>query len=77
MVTGSLLFNEQEGHFCIADEENEEILGDIQFGDNFQVLIDGVWIDTALEIGNNDMGELVFKLRNTKLEHLQGLTVRM
>lgn len=75
---GTLKFNEYDGKFSIVNEEEEKFFCNVEFNSEFEVLVDGNWVPTALEIGNNDMGELVFKLRGTKFSGvLDGLDVRM
>ena len=62
-VTGDLLFSEESGKFWIANEENQ--MTELEFGDEFEVKVGETWVKTALEIGSNEQGELIFKLKNT------------
>ncbi len=75
-ISGELAFNPEFQHFNII--KDEEIIGKIQFGDEFEVEQDGEWKKTRIEIGSNDDGELVFKLKDTPFcGDIEGLNVRI
>lgn len=77
MVEGTLKFSETEGKFYITNEQTEDVLGSIEFNDTFQAFENGNWIDTTLQIGSADNGELIFKLKDTGYAgNLDGVTVR-
>ncbi len=75
--TGTLEFDESEGKFVIANEESNEIIKSLEFGDTFEVLVDGNWVKTQLEIGSNDKGEMIFNLKGTPFkEFITGVDAR-
>jgi len=75
---GTLKFSETEGKFYITNEDTQQVISGLEFGDNFEVLVDGQWVPTALEIGSGKDGDLVFKLRNTNYAgFIEGVTVRI
>lgn len=77
VTEGTLEFDESEGKFVIANEEHNIIIKNLEFGDEFEVLVDGNWVKTALEIGSNDKGEMIFKLRGTPyVEFITGIAAR-
>ena len=77
MKEGTLEFDESEGKFVIANEEENSIIKNLEFGDTFEVLVDGNWVQTALEIGSNEKGEMIFKLRGTPyVEFITGIPAR-
>ncbi|MBQ5999589.1 MAG: DUF5348 domain-containing protein [Treponema sp.] len=74
---GTLEFDESEGKFVIANEEQNTIVKNLEFGDTFEVKVNGKWVETALEIGSNDKGEMIFKLRGTPyVEFITGIEAR-
>ncbi|MCQ2576259.1 MAG: DUF5348 domain-containing protein [Treponema sp.] len=75
---GTLKFSESEGKFYITNEDTQQVISGLDFGDNFEALVDGQWVPTALEIGSADNGDLIFKLKNTKYAgFIEGVTVRI
>ncbi|MBQ1948921.1 MAG: DUF5348 domain-containing protein [Treponema sp.] len=75
--TGTLEFDESEGKFVIANEESNEIVRNLEFGDTFEVLVDGKWVQTQLEIGSNEKGEMTFNLKGTPYkEFITGVEAR-
>ena len=63
--------------FVIANEESNEIIKNLEFGDTFEVLVDGNWVKTQLEIGSNDKGEMIFNLKGTPFkEFITGVDAR-
>lgn len=76
-LEGTLRFSENEGKFYIVKIEEEKILCSVEFSDSFQVQVDGNWVDTNLEIGSDDNGDLIFKLKNTNYKgNLDGVPAR-
>lgn len=74
---GTLEFDESEGKFVIANEEHNVIIKNLEFGDTFEVKVEDKWVETALEIGSNDKGEMIFKLRGTPyVEFITGIAAR-
>ena len=77
MNEGTLEFDESNGKFVIANEEANSIVRTLEFGDTFEVQVEGKWVQTALEIGNNEKGEMIFKLRGTPyVEFITGIAAR-
>ncbi len=77
ITEGTLEFDESEGKFVIANEEHNIIIKNLEFGDEFEVQVEGNWVETALEIGSNDKGEMIFKLRGTPYkEFITGIAAR-
>ena len=77
MTEGTIKFSENEAKFCIVDEENEKFLEFLEFGDEFEVKVDGEYVHTKLEIINNEAGELIFSLKNTPYNgNLDGVEIR-
>ena len=74
-TTGELVFDIGTGTFWItADGVAKDQL---QFGDTFEVNVDGAWVETGIEISSDAAGNLVFKLKNTNYAGiLDGLEVR-
>jgi len=64
---GKLVFDINSGKFWIKDEVSGLPLTSLEFGDTFEVMYNGEWTPTALQISNNEAGELVFQLKNTDL----------
>ncbi len=60
---GILVFNEFDGKFAIAEDEKSFPFTNIEFGDTFEVKYEDKWIQTSLQIVNDDAGNLVFKLK--------------
>ena len=76
-IEGTLEFDESEGKFVIANEEKNTIIKNLEFGDTFEVQVEGKWVETGLEIGSNDKGEMIFKLRGTPYkEFITGIAAR-
>lgn len=61
---GRLTFDVNSGKFWITTEDHEPLTS-LEFGDDFEVKVDGNWIETKLQITNDLYGNLVFKLANT------------
>ncbi len=77
MVQGTMKFSETEAKFCIVDEENIKFLDFLEFGDEFEVKVDGEWVHTKLEIITNEAEELIFSLKGTPYNGvLDGVEVR-
>ncbi len=77
MTEGKLGFDVSCGAFCIVENETFAQIP-LNFGDEFEVKVDENWVKTAIEITNNDKGELIFKLKNTPYSgDLTELDVRM
>lgn len=77
MIQGTIKFSENEAKFCIVDEEKMQFLDFLDFGDEFEVNVDGKWIPTKLEIINNEAGELIFSLKGTPFNgNLDGIEIR-
>ena len=77
MKEGTLEFDEIEGKFCIANEEENSILRHLDFGDKFEVKVDEKWVETCLVIGQNEHGDMIFNLKDTPYsELLNGLPAR-
>lgn len=77
MKEGTLEFNEAEGKFCIANEAENSIITNLDFGDKFEVLVDGKWVLTSLAIGQNEKGEMIFNLKDTPYsEFINGIPAR-
>ncbi len=75
---GTLKFNEYDGKFSIVNEEEERFISNIEFNTAFEVMYNGNWVQTQIEIGNNENGELIFKLKGTEYSgNLDGIQVRM
>ena len=71
MNEGTLEFDESNGKFVIANEEANSIVR------TFEVQVEGKWVQTALEIGSNEKGEMIFKLRGTPyVEFITGIAAR-
>ena len=72
---GRLSFDVPQGMFWITKNNYNGV--QLQFGDNFEVKVDDVWVQTALDISNDQNGDLIFKLRNTPYEgEIEGLEAR-
>ncbi len=77
MKEGTLEFDESMGKFCIANEAENSIICHLEFGDRFEVMENDVWVETCLEISQNDMGEMIFKLKGTSYsEFVTGIPSR-
>lgn len=77
MNEGTLEFSEQDAKFCIANEDLNSIITMLEFGDTFEVKVEDKWVETCLEIGQNDKGEMIFKLKNTPyVEFITGIPAR-
>lgn len=77
MVQGTIKFSENEAKFCIVDEDNMKFLDFLEFGDEFEVNVDGKWVRTKLEIITNEAEELVFSLKGTPYNGvLDGVEIR-
>lgn len=77
MNEGTLEFDESMGKFCIANEEQNKIIQHLEFGDSFEVRVDGKWIKTGLAIGQNEKGEMIFNLKDTPYsEAITGIPAR-
>lgn len=75
--TGTLEFDESTGKFVIANEKSNSILKNLEFGDEFEVLVEEEWVKTSLVIGSNDKGEMIFNLKNTPYkEFITGIEAR-
>lgn len=76
-ITGQLTFDINSGKFWITEAEEGAPLTSLEFGDAFEVFCDGKWVETGIEITNDDEGNLLFKLKNTNFAGiLDGLEVR-
>lgn len=76
-IQGKLTFDIGKGEFWICGTEGEPLTS-IDFGAEFEVLENGEWKKTALQIDNDGNGELVFQLRGTSYKGiLDDLEVRM
>jgi len=60
---GILVFNQFEGKFAIAEDEQSFPFVTLEFGDTFEVKYNDKWIQTNIEITSDDGGQLVFKLK--------------
>ena len=60
---GILVFNEFDGKFAIAEDEQSFPFTNIEFGDTFEVKYEDKWTETSLQIANDDAGNLVFRLK--------------
>ena len=77
MTEGTIKFSENEGKFCIVDEENEKFIDFIEFGDEFEVKVNDGWVKTKLEIISNEAEELIFNLKGTPYNgNLDGVEIR-
>lgn len=75
---GILFFNEFDGKFAIAKDEQSFPFTNIEFGDNFEVKIGDEWVSTSLQISNDEKGNLVFKLKGIDYEgDLTGFDARI
>lgn len=75
-ITGQLTFDINSGKFWITDEEQAPLVS-LDFGDTFEVKVDDNWIETGLEIINDNEGNLLFKLKNTNYSgFLDGIEAR-
>lgn len=74
-VEGVLVFDEYTAKFWIIKDDVG--LKSLDFGDKFEVKVDDIWVDTCIEIGSNDDGELIFKLKNTPYQgNMDGVSAR-
>ena len=74
---GVLQFDINFGRFGIAVNDDSTPDTPLNFGDEFEVKIDGKWIPTALDITSDKDNNLQFKLRNTPYAgDLNGFEVR-
>lgn len=72
---GKLTFDVPSGMFWITKNNFNGV--QLQFGDSFEVKVDGNWVETALDISSAQNGDLIFKLRNTPFEgEIEGLEAR-
>lgn len=72
---GKLTFDVQQGIFWIA--QNDYYGVQLKFGDTFEVKVEDQWVETSMEIGSGESGELIFKLKNTPYwGQLDGLEAR-
>ncbi|MBR1911563.1 MAG: DUF5348 domain-containing protein [Treponema sp.] len=62
-VEGLLKFSEMTGSFYIGNEDSDSA-EQLEFGDEFEVFLDGKWVQTGLRI-DSDANGLVFRLKNT------------
>ncbi|MCR5763215.1 MAG: DUF5348 domain-containing protein [Treponema sp.] len=62
-LEGLLKFSEITGSFYIGIEDSDSA-EPIDFGDEFEVHLNGEWIKTGLRIDSDENG-LVFRLKNT------------
>lgn len=77
MTQGTIKFSENEAKFCIVNEEALEFIEFLDFGDEFEVKVNGEWTPTKLEIINNEAGELIFSLKGTPYNgNLDGIEIR-
>ncbi len=60
---GILVFNQFEGKFALAEDDQSLPFDTIEFGDTFEVKYHDEWIKTNIEISSDDNGQLVFKLK--------------
>ncbi len=75
--TGQLTFDINSGKFWITDPEDGSPVTSLEFGDTFEVNAEGKWIESGLEITNDESGNLLFKLKNTNYTGiLDGIEVR-
>lgn len=65
---GILVFDEFDGKFAIAKDEQSFPFTTLEYGDTFEVKYKDKWVETSLQISNNDKGELVFKLKGIDFE---------
>ncbi len=79
MKEGQLTFDVNSGKFWITNPEDFSPLASLEFGDEFEVALpSGEWVKTNLVIGNNEQGDLIFKLKNTPYEgQLDGIQARV
>lgn len=64
---GSLIFDINSGKFWITDPDDCSPRTSIEFGDTFEVKVDGKWIESGIEITSDANGNLLFKLKKHKL----------
>ncbi len=77
MVEGTIKFSINEAKFCIVNEEDEQFIEFLEFGDEFEVKVDDKFVHTKLEIINNEAGELIFSLKGTPYNgNLDGVEIR-
>lgn len=75
---GNLIFDVNSGKFWITERDTTYPLTSLEFGDTFEVKLDDKWVQTSLEIINDDAGNLVFRLKGTNCYGvLDGLEVRV
>ena len=74
---GQLTFDINSGKFWITDPEDPSPITSLEFDDTFEVKVEDQWVQTGLQITNDDYGNLIFKLKNTNYAgHLDGIEVR-
>ena len=74
---GQLTFDINSGKFWITDPEDTSPITSLEFDDTFEVKVEDQWVQTGLQITNDDYGNLIFKLKNTNYAgHLDGIQVR-
>lgn len=74
---GQLTFDINSGKFWITDPEDTSPITSLEFSDTFEVKVEDEWVETSIQISNDDNGNLVFKLKNTNYSgFLDGLEVR-
>lgn len=62
-IEGLLTFDINSGSFWITKEGAP--LTQINFSDTFEVKVGEQWVETGIEITNDEEGALIFKLKNT------------
>ncbi|MGI5058734.1 DUF5348 domain-containing protein [Treponema pectinovorum] len=67
---GILVFNEADGKFALAADEQSFPFENIEFGDSFEIKYKNEWIKTSLFISTGSNNQLVFKLKG--LENYEG-----
>ena len=60
---GILVFNEFDGKFAIAKDEESLPFTNVEFGDTFEIKYGGKWVETSLQISDDGNGSLVFKFK--------------
>lgn len=76
-IGGALTFDIASGTFWITDPQGGSPRTQLEFGDTFEVNVDGEWVETGLEITGDGGGNLLFKLKGTDYAGiLDGLEVR-
>ena len=77
-IEGFLTFDINSGKFWITEPEEGAPLTSLEFGDKFEVKDgNGNWIESGIEISQDEQGALVFKLKNTNYQGiLDGIEVR-